>query len=159
MASVGVYKGGCRHSAIGTRLRQYQQQQSAVSIQQSAKAMAKHKEPGCSGLSSCRLITNVRLRFRQPGQSGERRRPTPTVRTQIPCYFAASGWRQAGKILLSVRLGSGYVGNSLDSLRRSLPSGANLLFLGRICRILASRKENSLLNSLKQGIWAHWEIG
>jgi len=56
------------------------------------------------------------------------------------------------KILLSVRLGSGYLANSLDSLPRSLPAGANLLLLGRICRILSFRKENSLLNSLKQGI-------
>ena len=30
------------------------------------------------------LPDNVRLRLRQPGQSGERRRPTPSVRIQVP---------------------------------------------------------------------------
>ena len=101
---------------------------------------------------SCRLITSG-FAFARQGDLRERRRPTPTVKTQVHCYFPCSGRRQAGKILLSVRVGSGYLGNSLDSLHRSLPAGTNLLLLGRICRILSSRKENSLLNSLKQGIW------
>lgn len=72
-----------QQSAVGTRPKK---RQSALGSQHSAKATATANEAGCSALSSCRLITSG---FAFPSRANlmERRRPTPTVRTQIPCYF------------------------------------------------------------------------
>jgi len=44
------------------------------------------------------------------------------------------------------------MGNSLESLRLSLPIGLSLQILGRICRIQGFERKNTLPNSLLQGI-------
>ena len=54
--------------------------------------------------------------------------------------------------ILSHAARSNYLENSHKSLRLSLPVGENLRFLGRSCKIPRSQQENSLPNSLHQGI-------
>ena len=44
------------------------------------------------------------------------------------------------------------MGNSRNSLQRSLPSGENLSIMGRICKNPKLKVKNSLLNSLRQEI-------
>jgi hypothetical protein len=66
----------------------------------------------------------------------------------FPCPHLSEVANLACKSWVQSSLG----GNSQHSLRRSLLLGQNLRVLGRMCGICRSKRKNSLLNSLRQGI-------
>ena len=94
----------------------------------------------------------ARPEWRSMPSLGEPEMRTTPARLRIPCVFPASICMRDGQAIVSRSARSDYIGNSHKSLRLSLPLRQNPQFLGRICRIPHFEEENSLPNSLRQGI-------
>ena len=86
------------------------------------------------------------------GISSHVRKAHSTVWAGIPCHFPAGALCEPYKVGRKSCSQKRLRANSLDSLRLSLHMSLNLQILGRICRIQGFERENSLLNSLLQGI-------